>query len=113
MAAHTERPWLAGETHDLAPRSVLASRVVGSASKLNRDPAFLTALQRRGAAQADRFLGALAVERAVLTRDPVALADVVAPGAVLYSSAPFRPRDPDGGSRRGRLRDLRERGLGP
>ena len=78
------------------PRSALASRVVGSASKLNRDPAFLTALQRRGATQADRFLGALAVERAVLARDPVVLADAVAPGALLYSRAPFRPRDPDG-----------------
>ncbi|SFN02092.1 NTE family protein [Pseudonocardia ammonioxydans] len=78
------------------PRSVLASRTVGSASKLNRDPAFLTALQRRGAAQADRFLGALAVERAVLARDPGALAAAVAPEAVLYSTAPFRPRDPDG-----------------
>ncbi|MEQ3552428.1 patatin-like phospholipase family protein [Pseudonocardia nematodicida] len=88
------------------PGSVLASRVLGSASKLNRDVAFLNHLQRRGARQADRFLGALAVERAVRDGDPEALAPLVAPDALLHSSAPFRERDPEGVPLREHLAEL-------
>lgn len=78
------------------PASTIRSRLLGSASKIDRDVVFLEHLQRRGAAQAERFLGALAFERAVRDRDPVALAAAVAPGAVLTSTAPFRERDPAG-----------------
>ena len=35
-------------------------------------------------------------EMCIRDRDPGALAAAVAPEAVLYSTAPFRPRDPDG-----------------
>ncbi|WP_145982626.1 MULTISPECIES: patatin-like phospholipase family protein [unclassified Pseudonocardia] len=78
------------------PPSVLASRVIGSASKLNRDASFLAGLQASGATAADRFLGALAVERAVLEGDVSAFRAAVVPEAVLYSTAPFRERDPGG-----------------
>ncbi|GAA1383301.1 hypothetical protein GCM10009613_12550 [Pseudonocardia kongjuensis] len=78
------------------PSSVIASRILGSASKLNRDGAFLERLQRRGATQADRFLGALAFERAVRERDAAGLAAAIAPDARLWSTAPFRERAPGG-----------------
>lgn len=78
------------------PASTIRSRLLGSASKIDRDVVFLEHLRRRGAAQAERFLGALAFERAVRDRDPVALAAAVAPDAVLTSTAPFRERDPAG-----------------
>lgn len=48
---------------------VPSSDLLGAASKLNRDPAFLAALQREGADQADRFLVGLALERAWLAGD--------------------------------------------
>ena len=41
-----------------------ASGLLGAASKVNRDPAFLRDLRRRGRAQADVFLAALTFERA-------------------------------------------------
>ncbi|MCF7547811.1 patatin-like phospholipase family protein [Pseudonocardia sp. WMMC193] len=68
------------------------SRVLGSASKLNRDVRFLDGLQRRGRDQADRFLGALAFERAVRGGDAEALRAATTEDAVLHSDHPFRPR---------------------
>ncbi|MEV1293371.1 patatin-like phospholipase family protein [Pseudonocardia sp. NPDC049635] len=79
------------------PASVIASRILGSASKLNRDVAFLDRLQQRGAAQADLFLGALAFEHAVREQDAAGFAAAIAPGALLWSTAPFRER-PSGGT---------------
>lgn len=93
------------------PSAVPASRVVGAASKLNRDVRFLEYLQRRGAAQADRFLGALAVERAVRDRDPAALRAAAAPGARLWSTAPFTERDPDGVDLAGAAEELLDGGI--
>lgn len=78
------------------PASVLAARVIGSASKLNRDVRFLDHLRRRGAAQADRFLGALTFERAVRDRDPAAMRAAMTPDARLWSTTPFRERDAAG-----------------
>lgn len=74
------------------PASTVRSRLLGAASKIDRDVAFLDHLQRRGAAAADRFLGALAFERAARDGDPVALAAAVTPDATLTSTAPFRER---------------------
>src|SRR4051812_22986169 len=45
------------------------SRSLGTASKLNRDPAFIRELMEHGEARAGEFLDALAFERACLSRD--------------------------------------------
>jgi NTE family protein len=70
------------------PRSALPAQL-GPASKLNRDPAFLRGLVERGREQADRFLGALAFERAWAARDADAVLGLATPGATLVSEAPF------------------------
>jgi NTE family protein len=73
------------------PTSLLP-RVLGPASKLNRDVDFLRSLQRTGAEQAERFLAALAFERAVVDRDVTALRAAVTDDAVLRSTMPFQDR---------------------
>jgi NTE family protein len=76
------------------PASRGVAKLLGSASKLNRDVGFLRGLRRRGEAQAGRFLGALAFEQAVLARDADALRAAITDDAVLESGAPFRTRSP-------------------
>ncbi|GAA4557645.1 patatin-like phospholipase family protein [Pseudonocardia xishanensis] len=78
------------------PRRVLPRRL-GPASKLNRDPRFLRRLIKEGRAQVDRFVGALAFERAFAARDAEGLLALAAPGAALISEPPFPPFD--GGER--------------
>jgi NTE family protein len=74
------------------------SRSLGTASKLNRDPAFLRELIDHGQARAEEFLAALAFEDAWRRRDPEAVLACFADDAELHSSSPF----PDRGTLRGR-----------
>jgi NTE family protein len=68
------------------------SRALGTASKLNRDPAFIGDLLALGQAQAEEFLAALAFEQAWRARDPAAVLDCFADAAELSSAAPFPDR---------------------
>jgi NTE family protein len=79
------------------------SRTLGSASKLNRDPAFIRELIAHGEARASEFLAALAFEDAWRRRDPEAVLACFADDADLVSAPPF----PDRG-RRGIRRFVRE-----
>ena len=74
------------------------SRSLGTASKLNRDPAFIGELLAHGRARAEEFLAALAFERAWRRRDPDAVLGCFADDAELSSAPPF----PDRGLVRGR-----------
>ena len=76
------------------------SRSLGTASKLNRDPAFIRDLIAHGEARAAEFLAALAFEGAWRRRDPEAVLACFADDAELVSAPPF----PDRGSLRGRRR---------
>jgi NTE family protein len=76
------------------------SRSLGTASKLNRDPAFIADLIAHGEARAEEFLAALAFEDAWRRRDPAAVLACFADDAELWSAPPF----PDQGSLRGRQR---------
>ena len=76
------------------------SRSLGTASKLNRDPAFIAELLAHGEAKAEEFLAALAFERAWRDRDPDAVLGCFADDAELWSAPPF----PDRGGLRGRQR---------
>ena len=76
------------------------SRSLGTASKLNRDPAFIRDLIAHGEARAAEFLAALAFEAAWRRRDPEAVLACFADDAELVSAPPF----PDRGSLRGRRR---------
>jgi hypothetical protein len=76
------------------------SRSLGTASKLNRDPAFLRELIDHGEARAEEFLAALAFEDAWRRRDPEAVLACFADDAELHSGSPF----PDRGTLRGRGR---------
>jgi NTE family protein len=78
------------------------SRSLGTASKLNRDPAFIRDLIAHGEARAAEFLAALAFEAAWRGRDPRAVLARFADDAELVSGPPF----PD----RGRLRGKAEIG---
>ena len=84
------------------------SRALGTASKLNRDPAFIAELLAHGQARAEEFLAALAFERAWRDRDPGAVLACFADDAELSSAPPFRDQaggrpGPDGpGPGRGR-----------
>jgi NTE family protein len=73
------------------------SRPLGTASKLNRDPAFIRELIRHGEERAEEFLDALAFERACLSRDLDGAMAFVARDATLVSRPPF----PAGGPMRG------------
>jgi NTE family protein len=74
------------------------SRSLGTASKLNRDPAFLRDLIAHGEARAAEFLAALAFEAAWRRGDAQAVLACFADDAELVSGPPF----PDRGSLRGR-----------
>jgi NTE family protein len=76
------------------------SRSLGTASKLNRDPAFIRDLIAHGEARAAEFLAALDFERAWRRRDPAAVLACFADDAELVSEPPF----PDQGRLRGRQR---------
>jgi NTE family protein len=76
------------------------SRSLGTASKLNRDPAFIRELLAHGRARAEEFLAALAFERAWRDRDPAAVLGCFADDAELSSAPPF----PDQAGLRGRQR---------
>jgi NTE family protein len=73
------------------------SRSLGTASKLNRDPAFIRDLIAHGQARAEEFLAALAFEDAWRRRDPGAVLRCFAGDAELSSVPPF----PDRGTCRG------------
>jgi NTE family protein len=79
------------------------SRSLGTASKLNRDPAFLRELIDHGEARAEEFLAALAFEDAWRRRDPEGVLACFADDAELHSGSPF----PDRGTLRGR-RQIRQ-----
>jgi NTE family protein len=74
------------------------SRSLGTASKLNRDPAFIGDLIAHGEARAEEFLATLAFEGAWRRRDPEAVLACFADDAELASAPPF----PDRGTLRGR-----------
>jgi len=74
------------------------SRSLGTASKLNRDPAFIRELIAHGEARAGEFLAALAFENAWRRRDPEAVLACFADDAELVSAPPF----PEEGSLRGK-----------
>jgi NTE family protein len=78
------------------------SRSLGTASKLDRDPAFIRELIAHGEARAEEFLAALAFEDAWRRRDPAAVVACFAEDAELVSEPPF----PDQGRLRGR-REIR------
>jgi NTE family protein len=89
------------------------SRSLGTASKLNRDPAFIRELIEHGEARAGEFLDALAFERACLSRDLDAAMDFVDDDAVLVSRPPFPESGPTRGAEHVRrfLREHLGRGL--
>ena len=68
------------------PRS---SRLVGPASKLNRDIRFLRELMAQGERQAEEFLAVLAFERAWRRQDVDAVLQNLAPDVELTATAPF------------------------
>jgi NTE family protein len=70
------------------------SRLLGPASKLNRDPGFLRELMDQGERQAEEFLAVLAFERAWRARDLDAILPLLAHDAELTSVAPFQVREP-------------------
>jgi NTE family protein len=74
------------------------SRSLGTASKLNRDPAFIAELIAHGEARAAEFLAALTFEAAWRDGDPAAVLARFADDAELHSAPPF----PDRGSLRGK-----------
>jgi NTE family protein len=84
------------------------SRSLGTASKLNRDPAFIAELLAHGEAKAEEFLAALSFERAWRDGNPEAVLGCFADDAELWSAPPFADR----GGLRGRQqigRFVRER----
>jgi NTE family protein len=83
------------------------SRSLGTASKLNRDPAFIRELMEHGEARAGEFLDALAFERACLSRDLDAAMAFIDDDAVLVSRPPFPQSGPTRGAEQVR-RFLRE-----
>jgi len=67
-----------------------ASERLGYASKLNRDPRFLTSLIEQGEDQAGEFLAALRFEQAWDLGDVDAVLDFFADDALMRAAAPFR-----------------------
>lgn len=67
-----------------------ASERIGYASKLNRDPQFLSALLQQGDDQAGEFLAALRFEQAWDEGDVEAVLGFFADGALMRAAAPFR-----------------------
>jgi NTE family protein len=83
------------------------SRSLGTASKLNRDPAFIRELMEHGETRAGEFLDALAFERACLSRELDTAMDFVDDDAALVSRPPFPESGPTRGAEHVR-RFLRE-----
>jgi NTE family protein len=83
------------------------SRSLGTASKLNRDPAFIAELIEHGEARGGEFLDALAFERACLSRELDAAMELVDDDAALVSRPPFPESGPSRGAEHVR-RFLRE-----
>ena len=84
----------AGKYRQVAVRLIELSRSQipdsgGSASKLNRDPAFIRALIAHGEAEAEEFLATLAFEDTWRRGDAAAILGHFAADAVLTSGAPF------------------------
>jgi NTE family protein len=75
------------------PRS-WSSRLLGPASKLNRDPAFISMLIAEGEQRAEEFLTALAFEAAWSSRDAEAVVPFFADDAEAFSTAPFPEQGP-------------------
>jgi NTE family protein len=73
------------------PRS---SRLLGPASKLNRDRRFIRELLAQGELQAEEFLAVLGFERSWRSQDVDAVVRSLSPDVELTSSAPFRVREP-------------------
>lgn len=71
-----------------------SSRLLGPASKLNRDPEFIRHLIGEGERQADEFLTALAFEAAWARHDADAVAGFLSDDAEAVSTAPFADRAP-------------------
>lgn len=71
-----------------------SSRLLGPASKLNRDPEFIRRLIAEGEQQAAEFLTALRFEEAWGGRDADAVAGFLAEDAEARSAAPFAERGP-------------------
>lgn len=88
------------------PRSVLP-RALGSASKLDRSPAFLQRLIDAGRAQAEQFLGALEFERAWADGDADTVRRLSAPGASFVAEEPFPAAE------RGAVHDVLDRDQRP
>ncbi|MBW0105287.1 patatin-like phospholipase family protein [Pseudonocardia sp. KRD291] len=88
------------------PREILP-RALGAASKSDRSPAFLQRLTDSGKEQAEKFLGALAFERAWADGDVEAVRELCAPGASLVADDPFP------GSFRNAVHDVLDRDVGP
>ncbi len=70
------------------------SHSLGTASKLNRDPAFIQDLIAHGEERADEFLVALDFEQAWRSRDPKAVMSFFTDTSELASSPPFPRREP-------------------
>ncbi|MET0190900.1 MAG: patatin-like phospholipase family protein, partial [Pseudonocardia sediminis] len=77
------------------PREILP-RALGAASKADRSPAFLQRLIDSGREQAEKFLGALAFERAWADGDADAVRGLSTPGASLVTDDPFSGSGQDG-----------------
>jgi NTE family protein len=94
---------LAGDTYKQVTVRVLefarpaSSRLLGPASKLNRDRAFIRELMAQGERQAEEFLAILGFERAWRSQDVDAMLRILTPDAELTATAPF----PQPGRRRG------------
>ncbi len=79
------------------------SLMMGAASKINRDPAFLNELIDQGEQRTADFITALGFEQAWRTRDLESIVSYFSDATVLCSEAPFVPRGPVVG-----LRDARQ-----
>jgi NTE family protein len=79
-------------------RVIELSRSLDTASKLDRDPAFIRGLMAHGEMQAEEFLAALAFEDAWRRHDADAVVAAFADDAELVSSPPFPTHGPSRGT---------------
>jgi NTE family protein len=78
-----------GPYKPIVVRLIELSQSLGTVSKLNRDPAFIRSLMRRGEERAADFLASLAFEEAWRSRDLDAVMSFFAEDAELTSASPF------------------------
>jgi NTE family protein len=78
-----------GRYKPIVVRLIELSQSLGTVSKLNRDPAFIRGLMRRGEERAADFLASLAFEEAWRSRDLDAVMSFFAEDAELTSASPF------------------------